>query len=226
MPLGNPFSNMFGRSPIKPMQEHMAVAVNASSKLVSFFEAVINDDWVQARATQEAIVELEHQADDMKKQLRLHLPKSLFLPVPRTDLLELLSMQDRIANKAQDIAGIMLGRKMRIPASLQQLFIDFVQSGQRTAEQALTAINELDELLETGFSGRELTLVEDMIEKLDQYERQNDSLQVEIRSALFKLESEWPPVDVMFLYKVIDWIGDLADRAQAVGSRLHLLLAR
>ncbi|WP_339896624.1 TIGR00153 family protein [uncultured Gilvimarinus sp.] len=226
MPLGNPFSNMFGRSPIKPMQEHMAVAVNASSKLVSFFEAVINDDWVQARATQEAIVELEHQADDMKKQLRLHLPKSLFLPVPRTDLLELLSMQDRIANKAQDIAGIMLGRKMRIPASLQQLFVDFVQSGQRTAEQALTAINELDELLETGFSGRELTLVEDMIEKLDQYERQNDSLQVEIRSALFKLESEWPPVDVMFLYKVIDWIGDLADRAQAVGSRLHLLLAR
>ncbi|WP_041524221.1 TIGR00153 family protein [Gilvimarinus agarilyticus] len=226
MALGNPFSNMFGRSPIKPMQEHMAVAVNASSKLVSFFEAVINDDWEQARATQEAIVELEHQADDMKKQLRLHLPKSLFLPVPRTDLLELLSMQDRIANKAQDIAGIMLGRKMRIPASLQQLFIDFVQSGQRTAEQALTAINELDELLEAGFSGRELTLVEDMIEKLDQYERQNDSLQVEIRSALFKLESEWPPVDVMFLYQVIDWIGDLADRAQAVGSRLHLLLAR
>ncbi|WP_339615647.1 TIGR00153 family protein [uncultured Gilvimarinus sp.] len=226
MPLGNPFSNMFGRSPIKPMQEHMAVAVNASSKLVSFFEAVINDDWEQAHATQQAIVELEHQADDMKKQLRLHLPKSLFLPVPRTDLLELLSMQDRIANKAQDIAGIMLGRKMRIPASLQQLFIDFVQSGQRTAEQALTAINELDELLETGFSGRELTLVEDMIEKLDQYERQNDALQVEIRSALFKLESEWPPVDVMFLYQVIDWIGDLADRSQAVGSRLHLLLAR
>jgi predicted phosphate transport protein (TIGR00153 family) len=217
---------MFGRSPIKPMQEHMAVAVNASSKLVSFFEAVINDDWEQAHATQQAIVELEHQADDMKKQLRLHLPKSLFLPVPRTDLLELLSMQDRIANKAQDIAGIMLGRKMRIPASLQQLFIDFVQSGQRTAEQALTAINELDELLETGFSGRELTLVEDMIEKLDQYERQNDALQVEIRSALFKLESEWPPVDVMFLYQVIDWIGDLADRSQAVGSRLHLLLAR
>jgi uncharacterized protein Yka (UPF0111/DUF47 family) len=30
----------------------------------------------------------------------------------------------------------------------------------------------------------------------------------------------------MFLYKIIDWIGDLADRAQQVGSRLELLLAR
>jgi predicted phosphate transport protein (TIGR00153 family) len=226
MALGNPFTNMFGQSPIKPMQEHMAVAVDASGKLVTFFEAVIGDDWEQAYATQQAISALEHQADDMKKQLRLQLPKSLFLPVPRTDLLELLSMQDKIANKAQDIAGIMLGRKMHIPASMQQLITDFVQSAQRTAEQALAAINELDELLEAGFSGRELTLVEDMIEKLDQYERQNDDLQVEIRAVLFKLEAELPPVDVMFLYQVIDWIGDLADRAQAVGSRLHLLLAR
>ncbi|HBP75141.1 MAG TPA: phosphate transport regulator, partial [Alcanivorax sp.] len=37
---------------------------------------------------------------------------------------------------------------------------------------------------------------------------------------------ELPPVDVIFLYKIIEWIGDLADRAQKVGGRLQLLLAR
>lgn len=226
MAFSNPFSNMFGQSPIKPMQEHMSVAVKASSRLTDFFEAVIAGDWEKARSVQQEISDIEHQADDLKKQLRLHLPKSLFLPVPRSDLLELLSMQDRIANKAQDISGIMIGRQMSIPASLQQRFIEFVDSAQKTAEQALTAINELDELLETGFSGRELDIVENMIEKLDQYERTNDALQVEIRAGLFDLETELPPVDVIFLYKIIDWIGDLADRAQAVGSRLQLLLAR
>lgn len=226
MAFSNPFSNMFGQSPIKPMQEHMSVAVKASSRLADFFEAVIAGDWDRAKVIQGEISDIEHQADDMKKQLRLHLPKSLFLPVPRTDLLELLSTQDRIANKAQDISGIMLGRRMSIPAPLQQRFTEFVDSAQHTAEQALTAINELDELLEAGFSGREVNIVENMIEKLDQYERNNDALQVEIRAALFDLEAELPPVDVMFLYQVIDWIGDLADRAQAVGSRLQLLLAR
>ena len=35
-----------------------------------------------------------------------------------------------------------------------------------------------------------------------------------------------PPVDVMFLYKIIDRIGELADCAQKVGSRLQLLIAR
>ncbi len=29
----------------------------------------------------------------------------------------------------------------------------------------------------------------------------------------------------MFLYQAIQWIGDLADRAQRVGSRLHVLMA-
>lgn len=226
MVFSNPFSNMFGRSPIKPMQEHMATVVEASGRLPDFIEAVIAGDWPRAEATQAEISKLERRADELKKQLRLHLPKSLFLPVPRTDLLELLSTQDRIANKAQDISGIMLGRKMVLPASLQVSFTEFVTSAQQTAEQALIAINELDELLEAGFSGRELTLVENMIEKLDQYERTNDKLQVEIRAALFKLESELPAVEVMFLYQIIDWIGDLADRAQAVGSRLQLLLAR
>lgn len=226
MALNNPFSNLFGRSPIKPMQEHMAVAIQAAGELQHFFELVIADDWEQVEAVQQRITKLEREADALKKQLRLHLPKSLFLPVPRTDLLELLSMQDRIANKAKDIAGIMLGRKMSIPASMHQMTLEYVSAAFKAAEQALTAINELDELLESGFSGRELSIVENMIQELDALERQTDHLEIEMRATLFSLEADLPPVDVMFLYKVIDWIGDLANRAQDVGGRLELLLAR
>lgn len=226
MPIANPFSNLFGRSPIKPMQEHMAVAVQATAELIPFFQAVIAKDWDAAAQVQAHISELESQADDIKTQLRLNLPKSLFLPVPRTDLLELLTMQDRIANRAKDIAGIMLGRKMLIPESMQQQAMEFVQAGVSTAEQALTAINELDELLETGFSGRELAVVENMIHELDRLEHKADKLEISIRAALFKLETQLPPVDVIFLYSVIDWIGDLSNRSHDVGGRLQLLLAR
>ena len=82
MPLATTFSNLFGRSPIKPMQEHMAAAVNAANGLVPFFAAVIANDWEKAEAAQQQINDLEHQADDIKQQIRLHLPNSLFLPVP------------------------------------------------------------------------------------------------------------------------------------------------
>lgn len=225
MPFAN-FSNLFGRSPIKPMQEHMAVAVKASEQLVGFFEAVTEGDWQRASDIQQQVVKFEHEADDIKKQLRLHLPKSLFLPVPRTDLLELLTMQDRIPNRAKDIAGIIMGRKMTIPASMKDQMNEFVRASVAAAQQALTAINELDELLETGFGGREAVLVESMVMELEQIERDTDKIQIDVRRALFKLEKDLPPVDVMFLYKIIEWIGDVADRAERVGNRLEQLLAR
>jgi hypothetical protein len=84
----------------------------------------------------------------------------------------------------------------------------------------------MDELVETGFRGKEVTLVESILSDLDDIESDSDRLQREIRSQLFAMEKTLDPVDVMFLYKVIDGTGDLADLAERVGSRLQLLLAR
>ena len=208
------------------MQQHMAKAHECAGQLVPFIEAVIANDWTEAERLQQQISQLERDADKLKKDVRVHLPKSLFLPVPRSDLLELLSVQDKVANRAKDIAGLMLGRQMDIPAPIRPAFSIFVQRSVDAVAQALKAMNELDELLETGFSGREVTLVENLIEELDRIEHDTDTLQIRLRADLFKLEQDLPPVNVMFLYQIIEWIGDVADRAQRVGNRLEQLMAR
>ena len=219
-------NSLFGNSPIKPLQTHMAAVQACTAELVPFMEAVLDRDWSTARKQQKLIARLEGKADKLKKELRLHLPKSLFMPVSRRDLLEILAMQDKIANKAKDIAGLVIGRKMHIPEALGGSIQSFVSRAVDASAQAQTAINELDELIATGFRGSEVELVASMIHRLDEIEGDTDKLQVEIRGQLFKMEQDLPPVDVMFLYRVIDWIGDLADKAQRVGSRLELLLAR
>lgn len=222
----NPFVSLFGRSPIGPMQQHMAKAHECAANLLPFIEASMAGDWSQAEQIQQQMARLEQEADKLKKDVRLNLPKSLFLPVPRSDLLELLSVQDKVANRAEDIVGLMLGRQMQVPAALQALMRQYVARTVDASAQALRAMNELDELLETGFAGREAKLVETLVEELGQIEQDTDRLQVEMRRGLFALEKELPPVDVMFLYQIIDWIGDVADRAQRVGNRLEQLLAR
>lgn len=222
----NPFVSLFGRSPIGPMQQHMAKAHECAANLLPFIEASMAGDWSQAEQIQQRMARLEQEADKLKKDVRLNLPKSLFLPVPRSDLLELLSVQDKVANRAEDIVGLMLGRQMQVPAALQALMRQYVARTVDASAQALRAMNELDELLETGFAGREAKLVETLVEELGQIEQDTDRLQVEMRRGLFALEKELPAVDVMFLYQIIDWIGDVADRAQRVGNRLEQLLAR
>ncbi len=226
MVTSNPFLQMFARSPFKPMQEHIAKAQECAAELIPFFDAAMAGDWQTAEQLQKRIAVLEGEADVMKKEVRQHLPKSIFLPVPRSDLLELLRMQDKIANRAKDIAGLMLGRQMMIPECIQTQMKDFVRAALSTSEQALQALNELDELVASGFSGHEVVVVEKMIAELDLLEHETDELERDIRSALFQVEKELHPIDVMFLYNIINWVGDLADRAQQVGSRLQLLVAR
>lgn len=226
MPLGSSIAGLFGRSPISPLQKHYETVHEATAELINFFQAAIDGDWERAEAVQQAISEAENEADSLKKEFRLHLPRSLFLPVPRADLLDMIRVQDRVANKAKDIAGLMLGRRMSPPESLREPIMEYLQTTVNASAQARSAIQELDNLVETGFGGRETELVEELVEELDRLERLTDEQQIVIRRHLYELENELPPVDVMFLYKIIDWIGDLADRAQKVGGYLHLLLAR
>jgi len=204
----------------------MAIAHSCVELLGEFLEASFLNDWDAALSFQQKIQDRENSADDLKSSVRTNLPKSLFLPVSRTDLLELLHTQDKLANRAKDIAGLMLGRRMEIPESLVQEVRDYYSESLQASKQALKVINELDELLETGFRGREVDLVEELINELDELEHQTDVSQVKLRAKLYELEEALPPVHVMFLYKVIDQIGDLADISESVGARLLLLIAR
>ena len=222
----NLLSSVFGRSPIGPIQKHITKAHECAMELEPFFIAAFDGHWKQAESIQQKIVQLEREADDMKRSVRLSLPNSLFLPVPRTDLLEIVTVQDKVANRAKDIAGIVLGRHMVIPSEIRTAFLNYLKRSIATSAQALRAMDELDELVETGFKGREVNLVEQLIDELDQIESETDEHQVEVRKILFRLEKDLPPVDVIFLYKIIDWVGDLADRASRVGGYLQLLLAR
>ncbi|TNF37890.1 MAG: TIGR00153 family protein [Gammaproteobacteria bacterium] len=226
MPVGDFLSNIFGKSPIKPMQQHMEKVLSCVSELVPLFNAVIAENWEEVTRVQKQISTLEDEADDLKKQIRMQLPNGIFMPVSRRDLLEVLTMQDKIANTAKDVAGIILGRQMVLPKQIAADYVQFVQRCVDACAQANRTINELDELVETGFRGHEVMLVQSMIKELDAIEDDTDKLQVKIRHAVFKIEKELPPVDVIFLYKIIELTGDVADRAQRVGSRLQLLLAR
>lgn len=222
----NPFSALFGRSPFQPLLAHIVKTSECAGQLLPFFDAALGGDWEEARKHREAITRLEHDADELKTQLRLNLPNTMFLPVSRSDLLELISVQDKIANKARDITGIMLGRNMIIPEPLAEPMRGYLRTAVATVDQARKALEELEDLLESGFGRNVSDVMQELIKELHDLEHQADEQQIDIRRQLFQLEAQLPPVDVIFLYKIIEWIGELSDRAERVGSRLQILTAR
>ena len=222
----NSILGLFAQSPLKPLQKHSSKVTECCDLLIPFFQATVDKNWDKSENVRLEISQREREADSLKREIRLKLPRGLFLPIDRRDLLELVTQQDKLANYAKDIAGRMVGRQFGIPQEMQESFLSYMQRSLDSVHQAHRVIKELEELLETGFKGRELKIVNNMIQELDSIEDDTDQMQIQLRKTLLGIEQHYNPIDVMFLYKILEWVGVLADQAQRVGSRIEIMLAR
>ena len=219
-------TSLFGKSPIAPLQKHMKKVHSCLKDFAVFAKATKAQDWDKAETIHISINNKEQKADELKKKLRMNLPSTFMMPFSRRDLLDVLLIQDSIANITKDLSGLMMTRRMVFPEQIAGDFIKLAGLCIKTSAAALTAINELDELLETAFSSRQRKLVGKMIKTVNELEHETDDAQNDIRNKLFALESDLPPVDVMFYYRAIEWLGETADAAQKVGSRFEVMLTK
>ena len=216
---------LVGRSPIGPMQAHMKAAVDCAREIIPLVEAMASGDAAGVRQQRETIDELEHAADEIKHEIRGQMPRRLLMAMERRDLLDILDYQDSIADVTQDIAELADQRSMKLPESLVEPFRALALRTVVACEQGQRVIDELDELIETGFGDREVTRVEEMISKLGRIETETDQLLDSACRTLFAMEDELG-VATVYWHQILLWIADVADYAEKVGNRLRLLIAR
>ena len=217
---------IFAKSPFVSLQKHMDIGKQAAIALENFLTSAGVSDWSKAKQYRQEIIDLEHAADDIKNQIRTHLPKSLFMSVSREDLLDLVYTMDGIPNTAKDISGIMIGRQMEIPNQIAEQFSAFVKAAIKAAKQASAAIEKVDEVRRGGFSSSDADLLQDLVAELELLEHENDDLEAALRNDFFEIEKDFPAVDVMFLYDIFNRIGSLADISQTAGHILIRLVSK
>jgi predicted phosphate transport protein (TIGR00153 family) len=216
--------NLFRSSPVKPMQEHMKAAVACADKVTDLFVAMSEGDIAGIARVRREIDDLEHEADRIKNEIRANLPGRLLLAMERRDMLEILNAQDDIADTAQDIAGLADQRGMVVPELLREPLAALGGRVLEACHQAQRVIGELDELVETGFRGRGVTRVEEMIDSLGRIETETDQLAEAAARKLFSMEEELG-IGTVFWHQMILWVGEMADAAERVGNRLRLIIA-
>lgn len=226
MPTTNPLLKLFGQSPFKPLQEHMRVVVRCAAQVPELFEALCVGDEARIKQIRDQIFALENAADEIKNELRSHLPRSMFMPVDRRDLLEILDLQDSIADTAQDIAGMLVVRRLEVPDPIREPLMALTRRCVEACNQMAAIMEGLDELVETGFRGRESEMVVTMIHDLNHIETDTDQKAIDLLRQLFSHEGDLDPVSLIVWLRLIRWVGDLANYSEKVGNRLRLLLAR
>ena len=219
-------SGLLRGSPFKPIQEHMRIVFSCVCLIPPLFDAVYREDHESMADFAGQIKHLETQADKKKSTFRLNMPKSLFLPVDRKDLLSLIGDQDKIADITEDIAKTFLFREMSVPTEIKNLLDELLEGTMEISAAAKDMIEQLDELLEVGFTGRELDKVSAMIAGVRRSEHNIDEIMHRIKKKLFSIEKSLDPVSVMFWYQMIDMIGFISDQSENLADRLLLFLSK
>ncbi len=222
----NPLAGLLRKSPFKPVQEHMRTVFSCVCLLPSLFDALYEGDKEQLIEIANEIAHLESEADKIKSKLRLQLPKSLFMPVDRRDLLTLLRDQDAIADYVEKISQVLTSRDMEVPEEIKGLLDELIEATMEISFEAKLMIEELDELVQVGFGGREHDKVIQMIAGVRKSEHNVDNILHRIKRALFEAEDKLPPISVIFWYQLIDILGDISDKAENMSDRLLLFLSK
>ena len=149
-------SSIFAKSPFKPLRDHMDKVVESVIPLNDFFEALFQQDYSKLEKIQQQVIQAENEADSIKNEVRNNLPRNIFMPINRRDLLEMLDMQDSIADVAQDIVILLNIRKMKLPEELSQEVIQFVKKSQEVCYLARGLTLEFGAVIESGYGRQEI----------------------------------------------------------------------
>jgi len=154
------------------------------------------------------------------------------MPVDRRDLLELLDRQEWIGREVRAIADLPLQHAMRLPTELHTALLNLTRSATATCQQATAIVDEIDELIETGFRGPEATRVETMIQTLDRLAGETDAQVPALARDLFTPIDDasqgdaLPHATLQLTHQLVRALGALANRAARIGDHLLPLIAR
>ncbi len=221
-----PFAGLFRTSPFKPVQQHMRLVFSCICYIPPLLDALYRKDYEQVKEFADEIIKLESEADEIKQAFRLTMPNTLLLPVDRKDLLNLISDQDSIADLAEEIAKVLLYRDMEVPDPIKGVLDELLEGTMEISVAAKDLIEQLDELLQVGFRGREQEKVSQMISGVRRSEHNIDTIIHRTKRTLFEHEQRLDPISVIFWYQLIDLLGGISDQSENVADRLLLFLSK
>lgn len=216
--------SLFGRSPYAPLKSHMEKVSSCVHSLLSLFEALAGLEYEKVELIAKQISETEHLADITKNDIRDNLPKTLFLPIDRGHLLEVLHIQDDIADQAEDIAVLVTLKRLEFPQLIQELFMPFLQKNISAFESAHRIIKELHELLESSFGGLEADKVRGMVDEVAYKEHEVDMMQRQLIKGLFTIEKDLAYSTLHLWMRIFEETASLSNLAEKLALRMRTTL--
>lgn len=215
---------LFSRSPFTPLQAHMEKVALCVGKLEELYRAFMEQDEKKLETLVEEVSDLEHSADLTKNDIRSNLPRGLFLAINRADLLQILSLQDALADTAEDIAVLTTFKRLEPLNGLKKELRAFLSKNIEAVSQVHKLIYELDKLLQSSFGGNESKKVRQMVHDVAYLEHEADVLQRTILKKIYNMEDTLDYASFSLWINIIQAIAALSNISEKLGYKIASLV--
>jgi uncharacterized protein len=185
-----------------------------------FYESLLryleSGDLDQLREDVGHIHKAESQADDLRRDIEVMMYSKALFPESRGDVLGLLEAMDEVPNQAETCIRTIVNQYIEIPEMLHRDLRRLVD----TCTECVDAMLEATTKLFTDFANAAMT-----IGKIDALESEADGIEGEILQKIFANE-QLRDLDKGLLRDLTRSISHIADRAEAVGDRVRIIVAK
>lgn len=217
------FLRLFRSSPFDSIHRH-AVKVNETAQ--AFKDAIISyleGDCAKFEELHEKVTKLESEADDIKRNIRGHLPRGIFMPVDKFPFLSYLREQDRVCDAVQDVLHWLSFRTTLIPDPIAKEIMDMVDHAVKIIEDLVPLVEEAQRYFQS-FSEKDRRILKDRIGHIRRMEYESDEIEKSVTRNIFIRVDD--PMSSFHLIRMVDILGQISDHAENAADMMRSMIAR
>lgn len=215
---------LFRKSPFRALQRHMDQVSECVDGMNALLVELENGTWEGVSEKAAHVSELEHQADTIKEEIRAQLPRPLFMAVDRTRVLEILSVQDRIADSAEDVCVLVALRPLKFLDGFAERLRSFREHNLEAFRCAREIIGHLDEVIETGFGGPQAELVLNLAQATSRAEHDADVSQRVLTKAVLDADQVLSMGEFYQWMRTIKGLSGISNHSENVADKIRTTL--
>ena len=209
------------------LENHAKKVIEATDRLSEMLDSYLDGDCEKTEEFCKMIDELEHEADKMKQQFQVILPNSVVIQLDTNDLIAFLKMQDGIANCAQDAAQWMTLRPgSELPEEIKANLRELMKMSMRCIQGYKEVMEGLDKIEATSYSKVEIHKLINKIPEIERMEYEVDVFEIKVQRTIFENENEIGGAAVCHIVRLVDNIGDIADKTAHAADIMRRILLK
>ena len=216
-------SSLFYKSPFENLQKHADKVKECANLFKEAAVCHIDGECKEFDILTERVDQLEDEADEIKRNIRNHLPKGILMPVDKFQFQWYLREQDKVLDEVEEALFWLSFRPRSIPQEVGADIHKLVEA----VIPPIELLSDLVALADKYFRSRSDAIreqVKALIRDIRKHEGNADNLERELKFKIFHTIKD--PLEVFHLVWLVEIIGQIPDHAQNASDRMRAMIAK